>query len=109
MAYRIECDCESCEQIRADAFEDFSKLVGEVLRHHGIEPEPPENDDDGGDLVSHLAAEMMVAAGLTEDVEPHTEEQVEVYQVKVFGDEIEREYRRLFHSGNVVSFRRRSA
>lgn len=107
MAYRIACDCESCEQIRADAFEDFSELVEDVLAYHGIESGPP--DDDGGDLVSHLAAEMMVAAGLTEDVEPHTEEQVEVYQAKVFGDEIESEFRRLFHSGNVVSFRRKEA
>lgn len=108
MAYRIDCDCDSCESVRDDAFVDFSELVGSVLDYHGVEPGPVS--EDKGDVVSHLATEMMVAAGLLEDVEPHTPEQAELADVRIFGNEIDMEYRRLFRSGeNVVPFRRRGA
>lgn len=119
MPYKIGCDCECCTEFREDMFAEFAERVEFALDVFGIVPPVPDLEVAGGaDFVACIATDMMIAAGLSEDTEPHTDEQeaaltwnqsADEREQKKFAAEIESEYRRLYKPrDNVVPFKRKS-
>lgn len=112
MAYRIDCECPTCEEIRAESFIAYCEVAESILDYHGYGYGPEQPVIEGDDVISHLATELMIAADLVEGYDHYEDAEDELRKLTTadaLARELDDEYRRLFGpADNVVPFKARA-